>query len=418
MARVANPALFIGVRRSLLNPLSRAIAAAVLVAACTSSGTRSTPVAGPVSTSTTTSGPIPPSIEFVVPKTPAVALGDSGAFLAYELHVTNLDARTMALQRVDILQQGSGHMASFADTALLRVVARPGSTVLPSERLNVGGGSRAMLYLWLPVETSAPPSELQHRVTVQRMRMDSTTQKLVADGVPIVLDGAKVGVDARPLRISAPLRGEWLAANGPSNVSGHRRTQLALGGVTSIPQRFAIDFLQVDEQGNTFKGDRSKNANFIAYGKEALAVADGMVVETKDGIPENTGGPLSRAVPVTLETVGGNHVVLEIGPRQYAFYAHLQPGSLRVRVGERVRRGQVLGLVGNSGNSTEPHLHFHITDAIAPGTSTLGAEGIPYALSFELIGRCQFTTSIRCARNAPLEIRDGIPRQNQLVRFP
>jgi murein DD-endopeptidase len=397
--------------------LSSPVCGLLAIAACTSSPGRSTPAAGPVSARTTTDGPIPPAIEFVVPKAPTVARGDSGAFLVYELHVTNLAPATYALKQVDVLRPGGATGSSFADTALMRMVSRPGSTILPSERLNIAGGSRALLYLWLPFDSTAAPAELLHRLTLQRMRNDTATQKLVADGQPSMLEGAPVPVDARPPRISAPLRGEWLAANGPSNASGHRRTQLALGGVTSIPQRFGIDFLQVDEQGNTFKGDRSKNANFIAYGKEALAVADGIVVQTKDGIPENTGGPLSRAVPVTLETVGGNHVVLEIGPKQYAFYAHLQPGSLRVRVGDRVRRGQVLGLVGNSGNSTEPHLHFHIVDAIAPGTSTLGAEGIPYALTFDLIGRCQFSGTVRCARNAPLEVRDGIPLQNQLVRF-
>ena len=410
------------VTRPFLNPprLPRIAlpAAAVLFWACTSSGVRSTPVAGPISSSTTTNGPIPPPIEFVVPKAPAIAQGDSGAFLVYELHVTNLSGSVMSLKRLEVLRPGRVTVSTLADTALLRLVARPGTTVMPSDRLNIAGGSRLMLYLWIPLEQNAPPPELLHRLTLQRMRVDSTVQRLVAEGDVSVLEGALVPVETRPLRISPPLRGEWLAANGPSNVSGHRRTQLALGGVTSIPQRFAIDFLQIDEQGNTFKGDRSKNENFLAYGKEALAVADGIVVETKDGIPENTGGPLSRAVPVTLETVGGNHVILEIGPKQYAFYAHLQPGSLRVRGGDRVRRGQVLGLVGNSGNSTEPHLHFHIVDGVAPGTSTLGAEGIPYAfLGFELIGRCQFTTSVRCARNTPMEVRDGIPLQNQLVRF-
>lgn len=122
---------------------------------------------------------------------------------------------------------------------------------------------------------------------------------------------------------------------------------------------------------------------------------------------------------MTLVTIGGNHVVIEIAKGQYAFYAHLQPGSLRVRVGDRVKRGQVVGLVGNSGNSTEPHLHFHLTDAIAPGTSTLGAEGIPYALpSFEVLGNCVLGASIQCSRTAAAMVKDAMPLQNQLVRFP
>jgi murein DD-endopeptidase MepM/ murein hydrolase activator NlpD len=81
-------------------------------------------------------------------------------------------------------------------------------------------------------------------------------------------------------------------------------------------------------------------------------------------------------VPITSETVAGNHIVLDLGGGRYAFYAHFQPGSLKVKVGDRVTRGQVIGLVGNSGNSTEPHLHFHISDGVSP----LGSEGLPYVL--------------------------------------
>ena len=85
-------------------------------------------------------------------------------------------------------------------------------------------------------------------------------------------------------------------------------------------------------------------------------------MEVKDGIPENVPGANSRAVPITLETVGGNHVIIDIGGGHYAFYAHLKPGGIRVKLGDKVKRGQVIGLVGNTGNSTEPHLHFHISD--------------------------------------------------------
>jgi len=99
---------------------------------------------------------------------------------------------------------------------------------------------------------------------------------------------------------------------------------------------------------------------------------------------------------------------------RFAFYAHLQPGSLKVRLGQRVRRGQVLGLVGNSGNSTEPHLHFHLSDANSP----LGSEGIPYGYAaFELVGRCA-AFGRGCQRGDPAPRRAEIPLQNMLLRFP
>jgi murein DD-endopeptidase MepM/ murein hydrolase activator NlpD len=186
-----------------------------------------------------------------------------------------------------------------------------------------------------------------------------------------------------------------------------------VGGTAAIAQRFAIDWVRMADDGTRFTGDPLKNASYYAWGSEAIAVADGIVVETKDSIPENVPGATSRAVPITLETVGGNHVILDLGKGRYAFYAHLQPGSLRVKLGERVRRGQVLGLVGNSGNSTEPHLHFHVSDANSP----LGSEGLPYGYDgFELLGRCT-TLGGPCTRSAASGRHGEIPLQNALVRF-
>lgn len=357
---------------------------------------------------------IPVSIEFRLPKAPTVATGDSGSFLAYELHITNLTPTVVALRRVDVVSSAdtSRALLTVGDSALMRLVTRPGLSVQPSERLRIGGASRANLFIWVPVERNNPPSILRHRLMFQRLGGDSAG---------FTLEGAVTPVDRSPVRIGAPLRGEWLAANGPSNLSGHRRTALALSGTVAIGQRFGIDFLQVDESGRTFKGDSTNNAAYYAYGEPIFAVGDGSVVETKDSIPENTPhGPVARAVSINLVTVAGNHIVVDMGQGHFAFYAHVQPGSPRVKLGDRVKRGQVIGLVGNSGNSTEPHLHFHVVDALASGTSTLGAEGIPYALpSFDLVGRCTLGNSgIQCSRSAPITLKEAMPLQNQLVRFP
>jgi murein DD-endopeptidase MepM/ murein hydrolase activator NlpD len=113
-----------------------------------------------------------------------------------------------------------------------------------------------------------------------------------------------------------------------------------------------------------------------------LAVADGVIVSIKDGIAENTPLSPTRAVPLTLDTFGGNNVILALGNGRFGYYGHLQPGSLRVKPGDRVRRGQVLGLLGNTGNSDAPHLHFHISDGVS-----LESEGLPYVFdSFEVVG--------------------------------
>jgi murein DD-endopeptidase MepM/ murein hydrolase activator NlpD len=274
------------------------------------------------------------------------------------------------------------------------------------ERGKLSGNTRAVVWLWVPVDRAQPASSLTHRLTIQLGTGDSIrTQQL---------DGALVSVTREAAPIGPPLRGgPWLTANGPANETGHRRSLIPIGGTPAIAQRFAIDFVQVGDDNRTFTGEQLRNQSYHAYGKDAIAVADGRVVAVKDGIPENIPGPTSRAVPITLETVGGNHVIIDLGGGRFAFYAHLQPGSLRVKLGDRVRRGQVVGLVGNSGNSTEPHLHFHLSDASSP----LGSEGIPYGTTFEIVGRCR-TFNTGCERIPPDARSAELPMANVLIRFP
>jgi Peptidase family M23 len=356
------------------------------------------------------SNALPPSVDLRVPKPPTVARADGKSFLVYELHLTNFGAQPVTLQRVEVAA-GSGSslrtLIAVTDSPLLRTISRPGLPGATPDRNRVSGGMRAVMFLWVPLGENATATALQNRVTVAVGNPDSArVQELEASPVPVNAAAAPVG---------PPLRGGvWLTGNGPAAETGHRRALIAVTGTATIAQRFAIDYVKVGEDNQTFSGDRLKNESYYAYGADALAVADGIVVATKDSIPQNIPGPSSRAVPITLETVGGNHVIIDIGGGRYAFYAHLQPGSLRVKVGDRVRRGQVVGLVGNSGNSTEPHLHFHLSDGVSP----LGAEGIPYGVdAFELVGRCRaFNTG--CESAGVTTRRNELPLGNLLVRFP
>ena len=352
---------------------------------------------------------LPPPLELRVPKPPTVATADNGSFLAYELHVTSFGAQPVSLKKVDVLAAAGDQrvLMSAADSALIVATARPGATLTGVERLKLTGGSRAVVYLWVPVDARSAPASIRHRVTIERGSGDSVTTG--------ELEGPVVPVTAEAVVIGPPLRGgPWLTANGPANNTGHRRALISVGGTPAIAQRFAIDYVRMGDDNKTFTGDQLKNESYHAEGVDALAVANGTVVVVKDSIPENVPGITSRAVPITLETVGGNHVIIDIGGGRYAFYAHLKPGSVRVKLGDRVTRGQVVGLVGNSGNSTEPHLHFHISD----GTSPLGSEGVPYRHdSFEVIGRCR-VAMMGCERAAPNVRKGELPLANLLVRFP
>lgn len=350
---------------------------------------------------------IPAAVEFRVPKTPTVAVSDSGAFLAYELHITNLTADTLTLGRVEVIDAGKGAVIwSLSDSSLLRAVARPAPAVGAAKRLQIGGGLRAYVYLWIPIDRNDAPARLKHRLTLHRR--DSTTE---------VLEGTPTSVERAAVAISPPVRGEWAAFNGPSNASGHRRLVLALDGHVASGQRFAIDYLQLDSTASSHRpgSDPLKNESYYAYGTELLAVADGIIVATKDSIPQNVPGKLPAKI--TLVNVGGNYVGIDIGGGKYALYAHAQPGSLRVKVGDHVKRGQVIALLGNSGNSTEPHVHFQIAD----GPTFLASEGLPYAIDFDVVGNCAIggtPPAITCSRHTPTAVTGGIPLENEIVRFP
>jgi murein DD-endopeptidase MepM/ murein hydrolase activator NlpD len=210
--------------------------------------------------------------------------------------------------------------------------------------------------------------------------------------------------------LGPPLEGtDWLAASGPSNDEDnhHRRGVTILDGQAVDSRRYAIDWKQVRD-GASFSGDARDVRSYYAYGKDVLAVADARVVTARDGVPENIPGhgqAFHPAVPLTSETVSGNTIILDLGGGQYANYHHLQPGSLRVKAGDRVRRGQVLARVGDSGDAREPHLHFEVT--ITPKQGMV--EGVPY-----LINR------YRCKSGAngstELRIRE-LPLDNSIVTF-
>jgi hypothetical protein len=166
----------------------------------------------------------------------------------------------------------------------------------------------------------------------------------------------------RPIVLGPPVGGggDWYASEGCCDpVTHHRGGLISINGQMLVPQRFAIDWYRLDSSHRAWVGDPSQLGSYLAYRQPAIAAAAGTVVQTQDGLPNNPDIPKPPAIPPIENTVG-NHVVLRVAPGVYLLYGHFDPGSLRVHVGERVRRGQVLGLIGTSGNSTTPHLHFQV----------------------------------------------------------
>jgi murein DD-endopeptidase MepM/ murein hydrolase activator NlpD len=150
-------------------------------------------------------------------------------------------------------------------------------------------------------------------------------------------------------RMQLPFQGEAYVFWGGDNekVNYH---------VATLGQRRAADIIVQGADNLSHKGDGRRNEDYFIYGKQILATAPGTVVTAIDGVPDNEPGSMNPLCAV------GNCLIINQGNNEYAVYAHLKPGSLRVKRGDKVQMGQVLGLCGNSGNSSEPHLHFHLQD--------------------------------------------------------
>jgi hypothetical protein len=132
-------------------------------------------------------------------------------------------------------------------------------------------------------------------------------------------------------------------------------------------QRHAVD-LVIWQNGSTFRTDGAANEDYYAWGQPALAPVDATVVEIVDGYPANPPGQLPEDPP----DVFGNHVVLQVGNNAFIYMSHLQESSLAVAQGDRVTAGTPVGLVGNSGNSSEPHLHIHAQNYPTLNTAAVG----------------------------------------------
>lgn len=360
-------------------------------------------------------------VDVEVPIAPTPVESGGKLRLAYELHITNFQSSDLGLMSVEVLN-GTSPIASYADEELIGRLFHVGvSGDLPDKRI-IGGGMRVVVYIWLTVEKVAVPSTLRHRFTFKVPKLDGSGEERYVEGAQIEVR------QESPVVIAPPFRsGTWAAGNGPSNTSIHRRALNRVAGKVRIPQRFAFDWLKLgdkskgEDEGKLVHDDPKKNENWYDYGAEILAVTDAVVSAVKDGIPENVPLAVKRAVPITLETIAGNYVFLDLGHNRFALYAHLQPG-IRVKVGDKVRCGQVLGLLGNSGNSDSPHLHFHIVD----GNSPLGAEGLPFVFeSYEVLG-VPNELGVLTRDNgwvpqpgAIIEKRKKeMPLENMIIRFP
>ena len=340
----------------------------------------------------------PSPVEVVTPKPPTPVLIEEKRVLVYELHITNFGPSSLTLTEIQVFaskgessvseKTGGDKLADYSGSSLsdlLRPVdefsqmGESSGMASQSDRGKLDIGHRVIAVMYVTVPRDLPISALLHRfsfVVADPSRSKGTPNDESA------LDGIIVPVlQQSPVVLSPPFKdGVWLAGNGPSNSSVHRRSVIAIDGRAYISQRFAIDWVLVGNNGNTFHDSRERNENFWGFGQPVLAVADGEVTEVVDDIPDNIPGKLPL---VTVQTITGNHVTVRIAAETYVMFAHLKQGSIRVRLHQKIKRGAQLAQVGNSGNTTGAHLHLQVTD----GNSALAAEGIPFIFDrFRFLG--------------------------------
>lgn len=285
-----------------------------------------------------------------------VVLADDGMdHVEYDLLVTNIFDKPVALTRLEVLDPGGTVLMTVEGEALEATT----QTLLTGEPLSaVPASGAAALEVDLILAPGTAPAEVTHRLAYT-IPADSPFAAIVGT---LTIDGPVVTVDRTPpTRIIAPVTGEgWSAMNGCCAPDVHRNVRIGAGTRIARPELFSIDWLQLDGT-QVFSGDGKSNADYAFFGHPIRAVANGTVVDRRDGMEESI--PFSPVTTVrTPQEYGGNYIVLQIAPTVYAFYAHLQQGSVKVEVGDVVEAGAVIANLGNSGNSSAPHLHFGLID--------------------------------------------------------
>ncbi|WP_129308168.1 M23 family metallopeptidase [Streptomyces sp. L2] len=355
-------------KRTGRGPLLRGLAAAVLAAA----GMLVVSAGPGHATGMTGAAAAAPAAQFtpltaavMTEPTPFVAT-DGKTHLSYELLTTSAlpTSVPLRLDRVDVRDARTHRVVGSLSGEALAGAANPVGDPLPGADgytpapppptpTVIQGSQEWIIWLDLTLDRGQRvPRVLEHHLSGAVLAasgssaFDETVQATPTSGVA-------------PLNLSPPVRsGTWYASESCCGNTHHRRGLAPINGRFDVPQRFAIDWYRVGEHGQTWAGDPGQLTSYLSYRQPVVAAAGGRVVEVQDGIADNP-PPATPPVPPIEDTVG-NHVTLEVAPGRYLLYAHLTPGSLTVREGERVRAGQVLGLIGNSGNSTTPHLHFQV----------------------------------------------------------
>ena len=356
---------------------------------------------------------------------PSPMVGTDGlSHVVYELALTNTKMAPATLLRMDVLDADAPNriFASYQDQ---EIIARMRTLQpRPAESAVIAPNTSRLFYIELGLRA---PGELL-KALAHHLYILGAANPGTSTPTPLDYRAARIRLNYTPLPIiGPPLAGDnWVVVNGCCNSAiAHRGSFQSVNGGLYDAQRFAIDYMRLNADGELVRGDPSDVHSYVGYGAEVLAVADGNVIATLDNLDDQKPGALPDPASITVETVDGNHVVIDIGNGLYVFYAHLQKDSLTVRVGTHVSRGMVIGKLGNSGNTSAPHLHFHMMN----GRSVLGSDGLSYLVDdFDLAGQIDVRTFDESPTLAGywgqrrwkkmIPERDRFPLNLNIVNFP
>jgi murein DD-endopeptidase MepM/ murein hydrolase activator NlpD len=316
--------------------------------------------------------PLREAFDMAVVQPPGLVTVEGRRSLVFELHLTNFSAGPLAISRLRVLGDGGAVLRTFQGPELAGRVQLVGRSPDGASATLVPTGARAIVYVELDLDGPAP------RALVQQVDLRTDT------GETASVTGGRTVVTAPSFpALGAPLEGgPWVAIHHPDWARGHRRVVYAVDGRARLPGRFAIDWMKADDQGRIAQGDPDLAASALGYGVRVLAVADATVAMARDNVAESE--RVSRNPSHGLAEAAGNFVSLRLADGRYAIYEHLKPGSLQVKAGDQVRRGDPIAALGFTGDSTGPHLHFHVADGPVP----VVGEGLPFAVEGStLLGR-------------------------------
>ncbi|MHC9296272.1 M23 family metallopeptidase [Mycobacterium sp. LTG2003] len=344
---------------------------------------------------------------------PPVRVGgsDRRTHVEYDLVLQNVFSAPVTVTSIEVLGPDGSVLLALdgPDVAAVTSTLFPGP---PTAVVPAGGALAAV------IDLAAAPEEVPGRIT-HRIRYEPGPSPAAAIVGTREISGPELTVDPRePTVIAAPLKGtQWLNMNACcASGAPHRASRLAVGGNTiKKVEEFAVDWVQ-GRNGRLFDGDGSRKEQWYGFGADVLAVVDGTVAATFDGLPDQAPNTPATGLRGPRDYTG-NHVSQQIAPGVWAIYGHLQPGSITVRTGDQVKKGQVIGKLGSSGNARNPHLHFQLSD----GPEMTTSNSVPFAVgSYWLAGTVdpgQLATAFG-DHGAPAPLKVTGPGRQELGTYP